>query len=349
MNLVDTGKRTWLTWLIRIVVVALLAAIAYWVITSVDWNQVGSALSSITVGQMIVLAVLVGARQVFNAAPTAFFVPGLGFGRATVSDLAAATVATVAPPPGDLVVRGAMFRAWGLDLGRAFAGLTLNTVLFYVLRFAAPIFGAIALLLSNRLEDEFVLLILLSGLAAVLTSLAVILVVRSERGAAWVGRTSARLVARFKPEKADEATWAERMRQFRADVAQDLRSRWWAAALALILMLATEAVMFLLAVRFAGVPAEAAATLAIIGAFCLTFPLTALPIGGLGVLDAALYALLMRETGGQYQAEVFAALVIWRVATMLVPLVLGGLTLLLFRRGNAEAMQDAEQQVGGDG
>lgn len=288
---------------------------------------------------------LVVVRQVFNAAPLAFFVPGITFTRATVSDLGAATVATVAPPPADLVVRFAMFRAWGIDMVRGTAGLTLNTVLFYVLRFAAPVFGFFVLIVINRYDDQVALVALVSGVAAVVVSTAIILVVRSERGAAWVGRTAGRIVQRVRPAVADPAEWEERMRAFRVQVAEDLRRRWWAASLALVLMLMTEALLLLLAVRFAGVPATAAASLAIVGAFCVTFPLTALPVGGLGVLDAALFGLLMLETNREYEAEIIAALVIWRAATMVLPLILGGITLLFFRRSQPEAFQEAESRL----
>jgi len=348
----DPGTRFWLKWAIRLGVVVLLLYVADYVVSNIDWSQVGDALKNIAAWQVALLIVLVLVKQVFNAAPLAFFVPGLGVPKATISDLGAATVATVAPPPGDLVVRFAMFRAWNIDTARGAAGLTLNTVLFYVLRFAAPLFGIVALIMINRFDDQLGLVALVSGLAAVAVAAGVVLIVRSESGAAWVGATAGRLVRRLKPDRADPDAWAQRMREFRGQVAADLKRRWAAAGGSLILMLVTEAVIFLLAVRFAGVPEDGLPALAVIGAFCIAFPLSALPFAGLGVMDAALFAMLDRETSGKYQAELFAALVLWRLVTMVVPLILGGGVLLFFRKtsGKAEDSTDSDgASAGSDG
>ena len=48
-------------------------------------------------------------RQVLNAVPLSQFVEGLGLRRSVQNDLAANLLGTVSPPPGDVVIRVAMF------------------------------------------------------------------------------------------------------------------------------------------------------------------------------------------------------------------------------------------------
>jgi hypothetical protein len=48
-------------------------------------------------------------RQVLNAVPLSQFVEGLGPRRSVQNDLAANLLGTVSPPPGDVLIRVAMF------------------------------------------------------------------------------------------------------------------------------------------------------------------------------------------------------------------------------------------------
>jgi hypothetical protein len=83
------------------------------------------------------------ARSSILAAPLALLVAGLSYLRAMISDVAAAAVATIAPAPGDVVLRLAMLRSWGIDTTDAASGLTVSTILFYLARCQALSAGRI--------------------------------------------------------------------------------------------------------------------------------------------------------------------------------------------------------------
>lgn len=332
--------------LIRIAIVALIVVLVVVIVTTVPWAEVWQAMRGLQPWMFAVLAVLVVLRQFFNAAPLAVFVPEVGYLRAMTNDTSAAVVAAVAPPPADLVVRFAMFRAWGIDLVRAASGLTLNTVLFYILRLATPMFGLITLWLANSYDDSTALIALLSGLAAVALTAAMVVVARSERGAAWIGRSSGRLAARVKPDRVQPDHWEEAMVEFRSQVQEQLSRGWARATGLLILMLVSEMVLVIASLRFVGIPDDVLGLPVIVGAFCVTYLMTALPMGGLGILDIALYSLLVREAGSQWGPKIVAALIIWRVATILVPLVIGSVVLLTFRRRNPDSMAQARSARG---
>jgi hypothetical protein len=113
---------------------------------SVDWQQVATALGRLTWIQIPALLAVLLVRQAFNSVPLAVFVPGLGFRRGFQNDLTANLVGTVAPPPGDVLVRVSMFRSWGISPIDGMPGVTLNSLAFYVIRFSIPIVGVLVLM-----------------------------------------------------------------------------------------------------------------------------------------------------------------------------------------------------------
>ena len=100
--------------LLFVAVSFLVARILISLVGSVDWQQVAAALGQLSWAQAPVLIALLVLRQSFNALPLAVFVPGLGFWRGLQNDLTANLVGTVAPPPGDVIVRVSMFKSWGI-------------------------------------------------------------------------------------------------------------------------------------------------------------------------------------------------------------------------------------------
>jgi uncharacterized membrane protein YbhN (UPF0104 family) len=97
-----------------------------------------------------------------------------------------------------------------------------------------------------------------------------------------------------------------------------------------------DAIVVIVCLRFVGIPGEYIGYLAVLAAMFTLYPLTIFPFAGLGVLDASLIVLIDAE-GVADPADLVAALVIWRAATLLLPLVPGSLTLGLWRRGQAVA------------
>jgi hypothetical protein len=91
---------------------------------------------------------------------------------------------------------------------------------------------------------------------------------------------------------------------------------------ALVALLFVEAGIVVLGLTFTGVPMDARLVLLVVLSFWVVYPLTALPMMGLGVLEAGLVA-LVTEHSGLDSTELVAGLVVWRVTAQLVPNVLG--------------------------
>ena len=295
----------------------------------VDWAQVGSALGRLQWWHALPLALGLLVRQSFNAVPLTQFVPGLPFGRSLQNDVTANLIGTIAPPPGDVVLRVAMFKSWGIDPVDGMAGVTLNMLTFYVVRFIAPAFGLLVLAVQG-VERGQVIPALLSALVAVAMLAALVLISRGDAFASWVGRASGRVVRRFRASVEPER-WADVVVEFRGRMSHTLVKGLPKAMGALVLMVLSDGCIVLLSLRLVGVGSEQLTVADVIGAFLLAYPLTLLPLVGIGVLDAALVAAYTEIAGIAWESEILAGLVVWRVVTVLGPLGLGAISLLWWR------------------
>lgn len=317
----------------------LVARLLVSLVGSVDWQQVAVALQKLSWASAPALLALLVLRQSLNGVPLARFVPGLGFRRAVQNDLTANLVGTVAPPPGDVVVRVAMFRSWGIAAVDGMPGVTLNSLVFYVIRFSVPILGVL-LLVGEGLAGAQVWLSLGSLLVATAMVTGLVLVSRGERAARLLGGTAGRVVSQFR-DGVDPEVWAESVAGFRATMSRRLVSGLPMSMVALTAMVLTDGLIVLLSLRLVGVTGSLLPPLVVLGTFLVVYPLTALPLAGLGVLDAALVVAYTEVAGVAAEPAVVAGLVLWRVVTLLGALALGCLSLGWWRwrlsRGALEA------------
>ncbi|MEN1973520.1 lysylphosphatidylglycerol synthase domain-containing protein [Cellulomonas sp. P4] len=325
-------RRPWLRVAVTLAAAALLYRLVTRLVGTVDWAAVGAALGSLEAWVVLPLAGALLLRQVLNAVPLTRFLPGLGIARSTQNDLTANLVATVAPPPADIAVRVAMFRSWGLDPVLGMAGVTLNSVQFYVVRFAVPVLG-LGLLAGHGLERRHWLVGGLCALAAAVVLAGLALLLRDERLAAWVGATAGRAV-RVVRRGTDPGAWSARTVRLRAETSTGLRTGLVPSLAALTGMVLADAAILLLALRAVGVRGDDLPLTLVLGVFLLCYPLTILPLFGFGVLDALLLGWFTASGGQQVEAGVLAATVVWRVVTLLGTLALGAVALGLWRAGD---------------
>lgn len=314
--------------------------IAAELLSHIDFSKVWAAMRTLTAAEIATMAVLLAVLRTLNATPLDLFIPKLTLRQAVLNDSSAYLVSTVSPPPSDMLLRYAMFNAWNIDLTAAFAGVALNSVLFYVVRFAAPIAGIIALVVATEIGSGVLITSTISAAIAIAILIVLTAVMRAEPVAAAVGRTGGRLAHRVRPDDVDPDQWSQAVVAFRANVGDQLRRTWPWASLAMLGMVTVDGTLLLTAMRSVGIDSSLIPALLVYGAFLVGYPLTFLPFGGLGVLDALLYALAMQRIGATYADAMIAALVLWRVTTVLAPLLIGLVTYGIWRRSNA-ARSDA--------
>lgn len=330
----DRPKPAWRGPLLLLLKVALAVGGVFLVIRlvrRVDWGQVLDAVGRLHWWQLVIVLLVVLVRQTLNASPLAFLVPGLGMTRAVMNGLAGTLITTFTPPPSEIVLRLSMFKSWRIDASKGAAALALNTLLFYLTRFAVPVLGlAIALFLASGVEPIFWWTAAWSG-ALTLTLIGLLaLISRGEQMAGKIGRTLGAVAHKVR-KKIDPRDWELRLVTFQRDSTSDLLGRMLPGALGLLGFILVDGTIVVLCLRFLDVPASELPYLTVIAAFLCVYPLTFFPFAGIGVLDAALIALL-DELGTFDQTELVAALVIWRAATLGFPLLPGMVALAWWRR-----------------
>ena len=297
---------------------------------AIDWGAVVSAFGRLSWWQIVPLVAVLLLRQLLNGVPLAQFVDGLRLGRSVQNDLAANLLGTVTPPPGDVVIRVAMFKSWGISALDGMAGVTLNMLTFYAVRLLMPSIG-LALLAIVGAETGNVGLAVLFVIGAVAIIAALLLLLAHERWAVLLARLGARIAQRLRRE-ADPDEWSRTVVDFRTRVSAGLPAKLGRSMVALVLMVLADAMVLTLALRFTDVGADRLPLLFVVGTFCTVYPLTVMPLFGFGVLDATLLAAFTEAAGLDAEPSIVAALAIWRGVTLLGPLALGALVTLSWRR-----------------
>ena len=327
----SSSPRSWWRLLVKPALLLVVSVAVGYVIVgfvgAVDWSAVASAFARLSWWQVLPLVAVLLVRQVLNGVPLSQFVPGLSLSRSVQNDLAANLLGTVTPPPGDVVIRVAMFKSWGVRVLDGMAGVTLNMLTFYAVRLFMPSIGLVLLAIVDAESGNFGLAVLFVVLAVAIIA-GLLLVLAQERWAVLLGRLAAQVVQRLRRE-ADPDEWSRTVEDFRSRVSSGLPAKLARSLLALALMVIADATILTLALRFTGV---GALLLLVVGTFCTAYPLTVMPLFGFGVLDATLLAAFTEAAGLDAEPSIVAALGIWRAVTLLGTLALGALVTLDWRR-----------------
>lgn len=332
-------ERRWFRPVVLVVILVVCAWAIWGIAGRIDWGAVWDALGRLAFWQFPVLIAVLLLRQLLNALPLAFFIRGLSPFRALINDLTAAMISMIAPPPSDMVMRVTMFKSWGIEASRGLAGATMNTVSFYVNRFAAPIIG-LALMAFFGFETNHTLVAIAAGLFSITLAVLAYSVVRTEGFAERFGRRSGVVAKRFR-SSVDPEEWAAFTSDFRSHIADTYNPGFWRSLVVLAAMVFAEAIIVLMSMRFVGVDASEIPAEYIIAVFFLAYPLTLFPLSGLGILDTVLLAAFLGYGGDEIEAEVVAAFAVWRVVTLLVPPLLGIGAVSWWRRDQTKSSADA--------
>jgi uncharacterized membrane protein YbhN (UPF0104 family) len=339
----EARSRAWRSWrlvrpLVLLVLALFVARVIAGIVGAIDWPAVWGAIGLVPLTAAALLALLLLLRQALNAIPLARFVPGLSLPQSMQNDLAAFLVGTVAPPPADVVLRVSMFRSWDIDPVEGMAGVTLNMLTFYAVRFVAPAFG-LAFLAFHEVDSGQVWAAAASTAAALAILAGLVSLSRGDRLAAVIGRAAGSVAGRFRAS-VEPSSWSRAVVEFRAKVGDRVSSGVGPSLVALVAMLAAEAAMLLVAIRAVGLSSGALPFTLVVGSFLLAYPLTLFPLMGLGILDAAVVAALTSWAGSAYEAQIVGGLIVWRVTSLLAPYPLG-LAALLSWRWSSRARVDA--------
>jgi uncharacterized protein (TIRG00374 family) len=324
------------------IALAVIAATFFFVLPRIaDYRDVWGVVKTLTWEEFLALALAAIVNVLTYAPPWQAALPGLGFRQAFVVTQASTASTYVAPggfAPG-MAVSALMLRGWGFSGRPVTLAVTVTGVWNQLVIFGFPPI-ALGLLTMEGGEHPLLRTMALVG-SAVLGGVIVGLVIGfwSAALARKIGNLAARLASwlmrlvRRKPVGWD----GEGFVRFRKETMGLLRRRWHVLTLATLAGHLSVFAVLLVSLRVLDVPASEVDWIEAFAAWSVVRVLGSLPItpGGLGIVELGLTSLLVGFGGGQ--AEVVAAVLVYRFLTMVPTLVLGLAAAATWRRHHPEA------------
>jgi uncharacterized protein (TIRG00374 family) len=275
--------------------------------------------------------------------------PGLRFKPAFIVRQTSFLISNTIPAGGTigLAVQYAMLGSYRVGPEATTTTIAVTSTWNVMATLAMPMIGALALLISGELTDQNMLIAVVGALAVAVMVAAIVVILRSERGARWLGHVCdvalgwcLRIVNRLLHKDLHADVTAAVMK-FRVTVIAVLTRRWLSVTLANLAMQFT--CWFVLFAALRGIQAGDGSTTVTwaesLAAFSYARVATFIPIppGGLGTVDAALTKLL--EQYGATGSEAIAADLVWRAGTFIPQALIGVVTLLYWRATAAKRAQ----------
>lgn len=320
---------------------AVVVGIFYGLLRNTDLAEVGDALAEMTPLELTGLVLVTIWNTVTYWLVLQSALPGLTVPQAAVSSTTSTAVANTIPGGAafGVVTTSAMYASWGFP-GPAIARAVVVTGIWNTfVKLGMPIL-ALAILAVTDEAGAGLVSAAFAGVVVLGLAVAVFaLMLRSDDLARRIGHLMTVVASRALGlvRRGPVADWGAAAVRFRRDTIGLLRERWLPLSLTTLISHVSLYVVLLVALRDVGVSDHEVSWAEVLGAFTFVRLLTALPItpGGVGVVELGLTAALV--VGGGDQAEVVAAVLVFRGLTYLLPVPFGALTYLLWRR---EARRD---------
>jgi uncharacterized membrane protein YbhN (UPF0104 family) len=325
--------------LVRVVLaVAVVAAVYLGLLPRlVDVDQVWATLRAMTWLELVTLIAAAVWNLVSYLLPQLAALPGLSLRQAVLESHASTAVGNLMPA-GQAVGLGVTYRfytSYGFGRGPIGLSLLVQGVWNNFVKLGMPIVALALLVVSGDA----------AGALAVPAVVGLVVFVLALAGFAF-GLSGERRAARLGGALANTAAWLRRLIRrpgrpdwdrgavaFRAQAVMLLRGRWHWLTLTTLASHLSLFLVLLLALRHVGVSEAEVSWVEALAAFALVRLLSAFPItpGGIGVVELGLAGALVLAGGDN--AQVVAAVLVFRLLTLVLPIPLGALTWWLWRRG----------------
>lgn len=342
------SKRTRRSIVLRVLLLVAILGFVFAVVLPriVDFNAVQAALANLTLGQLPILASATAVAYIASAAPSRILVQGLSWPHAVGADLAGRAVASTIPGPTDVAVKFVLYRQWAIPGDIASAGILFAEFFETLSSLVLPLIATIGVVATGgTTRPEVIWLTVISlGVLAVAT-LFLTAIVRSEalalrfgRRLDWLARHIWVLFRRTPP-----ACIVDGVLEIRAS-AQDTLSlhglMGFAAAVGAKLAWFLVLELSLWAV---GLDTDVLSPATVLVAMAVVALVTLIPItpGAVGITETAYIGLLSAVAGSGATGQITAAVLVFRLAQWLAPILIGWALLLVMRRGHwSELMGD---------
>ena len=300
-----------------------------------NYGDVWDVVKTLDATWLLALLAAVVVNIVTFAPPWMIALPGLRFRQALPFTQASTAFTYIAPGGGLVGMAGSygLLRTWGFGSNEVARAVTLTGVWNQLANLLLPVV-AVLLLSIEQQRDAFLSTVAVVG--AVVFSVAVCLlalVLWSDGLARGVGEVVESAVNRLLRivRKGPLAGWPDRLVAFRRSTVDLIRRRWAWLTLAALLGNITVFAVLLVCVRAVGISAGELTWIEAFAGWSLARALQLIPLtpGGVGPVELGMTGILVGFGGAN--AEVVAAVLLYRAATILPTLLLGLATIAAWR------------------
>jgi uncharacterized protein (TIRG00374 family) len=305
----------------------------------VDYEAVRAALTSVTAGQLAVIAALTGVAYIANAGPSRALVEELSWRHALGADLAGRAVVSTIPGPTDIATRYILYRQWGIPAETATAGVVFAGFFEPMAALVMPLIAVVAVVATGHSARPNVIWLALVGtVILVIAALLIAGIVQSEslarrfgNGLDWLARHLWSLVRKTPPSGIVQGVLDFRERS--KDILSRHGLRAFAAAVLakLAWFLVLEASLWAVGIGPDVLPASVVLAAMAVVALVSLVPITP---GAIGVSEVAYIGLLSTVAGHGWTEEITGAVTLFRIAQWLAPIPIGWILLAIMRRGH---------------
>ena len=292
-----------------------------------DYRDVWEVVKTLSWEWLVALTVAVVLNVVTFAPPWQVALPGLRFAPALTMTQASTALSIVAPGGVAVGMAGqvGILRSWGFEGAPVARAVTLTSLWNQFANLAYPVLAVFALALAGQPTAVLATAAFIGvGILGVAVT-ALGLVLYSDRMAEDIGDVAASGAswALGKLRRQPVAWNGRSFERFRRDAVDLLRRRWHWLTLATLLGSLTVFVVLLVSLRAFGVSGDEVSVVEAFAAWALARILGTIPItpAGIGVVELSLTGTLVGFGGAN--AEVVAAVLVFRFLTMVPTLVLG--------------------------
>ncbi len=313
------------------------ALAVYYLLTNLQTDDFTSAVTLITAPMLLASVVLGVVNLATNWPPIVVALPGLKVREAAVTNTAGAALSNTVPEGGAVAtgLNYAMLRSWGFTLGDTTSEVLVTGTWSQLMKYALLAIGLVAVALQGWGPGWVVWVALGLTVLVVLAIVLLTLVLRSEHFASRLGAGCDRLVGRIRRRirRIPDPGLTEGLPLFRTQMVRLLRLCWGRLTVTMLVSQLTVVLVLGLCVRMQGLDRATISWAVILVAWGLvTFASLLIPTpGGLGVAEVVLVGVLGHGLPESDQAAVLAAVLLYRIATFLVPIPIGLVTYLYWR------------------
>lgn len=300
-----------------------------------SYTDVWAVVKQLDTTWLLALGAAVVVNVVTYAPPWMIALPGLRFRQALPFTQASTALTYVAPGGGIVGMAGSygLLRMWGFGSREVARAVTLTGIWNQLANLLLPVVAVLLLALD---EERSALLTTVAVIGASVFAVAVVLlalVFWSDTLARGIGDACQRALNRLLRALRRDAVagWAERLVHFRRATVDLIRRRWAWLTLAAILGNVTVFVVLLVSLRAVGIGAGEITWVEAFAGWSLARALQLIPLtpGGVGPVELGMTGILVGFGGAN--AEVVAAVLIYRAFTVVPTLLLGLATMGAWR------------------